>query len=137
MKRLIRAILFISLMSLSVVSVSFSDQNVRIEIKDADGTAEKWHHSRNPNRLQFKRFEAVVRNSAGRQIDINIRLIKSRPTNKERPYSKYSLLFITFSPTNLYETSIRYKDPYNAAILRHSRRIVITAKAGIQKRTFS
>ncbi len=34
---------------------------------------------------------------------MTIRLIKPRPTNKEQPYSKYKLAFITFSTTNLYE----------------------------------
>ena len=67
MRKSIRAILFISLTSLFVGSVSFSDQNVRIEIEDAGEMDEKWHSSRNPNRLQFKHFEAVVQDSTGKQ----------------------------------------------------------------------
>ena len=54
-------------MSLFVGSVSFPDQNVSIEIKDAGGTEEKWHSSLSTGPLQFKHFEAIVRDSTGKQ----------------------------------------------------------------------
>ncbi len=78
MKKLTKAMLVINLVTLLVGSVSFPDQNVRIDIEDSIKTAEKWHSSRNPNKLQFKRFEAVVRDSDGKQYALTAAIAGNR-----------------------------------------------------------
>jgi len=70
MKRLVRIITLTVLASLLAVSVSLSDQDVRIEINDVAETNEKWHSSISPGPLQFKYFEAIVQDSAGKQYAI-------------------------------------------------------------------
>ena len=67
MKKLIQAALLIILASFLTESIASSDQNVKIEIKDADAADEKWHSSRSIGPLQFKYFEAIVRDSTGKQ----------------------------------------------------------------------
>jgi len=56
---------------ISLLLVSFfclaSSPNVGIEVKDAGEADDKWHFSLDPAPLQFKHFEAIVRDSTGRQ----------------------------------------------------------------------
>jgi hypothetical protein len=49
---------------------AIADSNVRIRVEDVQETDEKWHSSSDPDPLQFKHFEAVVRDSAGKQYAI-------------------------------------------------------------------
>jgi hypothetical protein len=44
-----------------------------------------------------------VKDQDSRQLDMTVRLIKPRPTNKDQPYAKYSLGFIDLSKTFLHE----------------------------------
>ena len=67
MKKLIQGALLILLVSFLAESVTSYDQNVKIEIKDAGETDEKWHSSLRTGPLQFKYFDAMVRDSTGKQ----------------------------------------------------------------------
>lgn len=65
----------ISIISLAVVASlltgsAVADNNVRIQVEDVEEADEKWHSSSDPDPLQFKHFEAVVRDSAGKQYAI-------------------------------------------------------------------
>ena len=41
--------------------------NVEIEVKDVDRANEEWHSNRNSRLLEFKHFEAIVKDSTGKQ----------------------------------------------------------------------
>jgi len=70
MQKLVRIISLTVLAGLFAVSVSLSDQYARTEISDVAKTKEKWPAKMNPGPLQFKYFEAIVQDSAGKQYAI-------------------------------------------------------------------
>ena len=74
MKKLIQAILLIILASFLTESIASSDHNVKVEIEDAGETNEKWHSSRSTGPIQFKYFEAIVRDSTGKQYALSASL---------------------------------------------------------------
>ncbi len=78
MKKLLQTALLIILVSFLTGSIAFSDQNVKAEIRDADETDEKWHSSRRTGPLQFKYFEAIVRDSTGKQYALTASLAGNR-----------------------------------------------------------
>jgi hypothetical protein len=49
---------------------AITDNNIRIQVEDVEEADEKWHSSSDPDPLQFKHFEAIVRDPAGKQYAI-------------------------------------------------------------------
>lgn len=63
-------IISVAVLVFSLTGSAIADSNVTIRVEDVQETDEKWHSSSDPDPLQFKHFEAVVRDSAGVQYAI-------------------------------------------------------------------
>ncbi len=64
------SIILVAVLAVFLAESAIADTNIRIQVDDVQETDEKWHSSSDPDPLQFKHFEAIVRDSGGKQYAI-------------------------------------------------------------------
>ncbi len=64
------SIILVAVLAVFLAESAIADNNVGIQVEDVQETDEKWHSSSDPDPLQFKHFEAIVQDSAGKQYAI-------------------------------------------------------------------
>ena len=121
---LIRVVLPVILLTLFTVSVSLSDQSVKIEVEDVQKTDEEWHSVLSPDPIEFKYFDAIVQDSSGKQYT----MVASIAGNKYR-YEAYAWLANPDKWYEIYRATPKVKWD-GADVWTEDRRLVYTNDIG-------